>query len=547
MALTTLLPATIARVWTGDKVNVNNFLGTGRVPMLSDLPCELSESITLSPTKSCSPVHSSIKVETKSIDPPIVFYARLSRSTSEGNVFGDSALYVGVAEVMPSKHEPDVKSLVSSKNPNQYVLSWRRSDGHWFLLLDPRDPSIANVPPLSRYGNLHYKMFFASARIFKGPDATTVVSEARVQGIVFGQPSREMRVIEWEDKEIDEDLFQLMTDALMKPRAPDWMPRTTTPQETLAMLRSPKASPDAWDHPTNMNIIVVRQFCHRLAMGGFQYRFKSPATAKDFLDALGQLRLSSSVSLIAKLNTMARSKEWVESFDKTAKLGERSPGCVIRELPLLFSSPTPLSSLQNTTTDTSELHTSIVNITVDIDGESQHFDVLFFGRIERNGVPTRHFVAKDVSSEKYLAIFMSEGGKADGEVEQSVGAAKAPVDSLDSETEQSVVGEHERSSVEDGVLSSGPPVGVSATVVEKAHAEEEDDDEEDDSEEEDESENLRYHPDSEFSAYPAAKWMRVAILKGSFNDQYWLTPEKESECIATFSRVPREVATSSLP
>ncbi|KAK5738230.1 hypothetical protein LTR17_006107 [Elasticomyces elasticus] len=574
----------LTRVWATDKLNVSTLLGDGCHPHspwgTSGKRTLVNEKQKLSNFKEC-------QVLLTPIVDPIVFAAKVPSDTTAVDA---ECAYIGVARVTKAESEPNsLSSPPSSQFDARYILSWRIFDGQWYLLLDPEDLRTADVSPKCRMGILQRRLAFSSARVSLDHPKTLTIMDLREWGVIFGQLTLDMQTVEWESS-MEEDVFHEMVYQLQRHSA-FWSYSKTTPTDLLDMLKSCRIDCG----PPEISLLTVRQFYHRrLSEPVMQYRFNEPVSGVAFLDALRKLNPNSRPCDIAKLSAMVSSKNIAAHLNTFARTSVDDSTLSLSKLPLSYATPRPEPTFKSPPTygpiPSDELPTSIVRVTAHIEGQLQTFDVFPFAVIARNDIATRHVVAKDINSSRFLAIFESECGdeeyvegyekqyeeevKEEGEEgEEECDAANKGhegdkvkdyeekgdgvkwyeksehgrhVEQCDSSishikadiTMEGTISNPDRHSEEvESVVS-----GSSDTSKDGSHTR-------DDGERivaEDEDSFDQWHlPDKEFSAYPKEKWIHVAILGSDPWQPQWLSATSWTTKTPTFTRASRLTSAQS--
>ncbi|KAK3614274.1 hypothetical protein LTR56_027362 [Elasticomyces elasticus] len=221
-----------------------------------------------------------------------------------------------------------------------------------------------------------------------------------------------------------------------------------------------------------------------------------------------------------------------------------------------------------------ELPTSIVSVTAQIEGHVQTFDVFPFAVITRNDIATRHVVAKDIKSSKFIAIFESEGG--DEEYEENIEEDNEEDDGDEAkdyeeyeekgdgvkDCEESehghLVEQYDSSSLH--IKADHPMEGTISSL--DRHSEEVEsmvsgssDASKDGSYTRNDGQRIaaededcfdQWHlPDKDFSAYPNKKWIQVAILGSDPCQPQWLSATSWATKTPTFTRASRLTSAQS--
>ncbi|KAK3613550.1 hypothetical protein LTR56_027815, partial [Elasticomyces elasticus] len=436
----------LTRVWVTDKLNVSTLLGDGCHPHspwgTSGKRTLVNEKQKLSNFKEC-------QVLLTPIVDPIVFAAKVPSDTTAVDA---ECAYIGVARVTKAESEPNsLSSPPSSQFDVRYILSWRIFDGQWYLLLDPEDLRTADVSPECRMGILQRRLAFSSARVSPDHPRTLTITDLRARGVIFGQLTPDMQSVEWESS-MEEDVFHEMVYQLQRHSA-FWSSSKTTPTGLLDMLKSCRIDCG----PPEISLLTVRQFYHRLVSEPvMQYRFNEPVSGVAFLDALRKLNPNSRPCDIAKLSAMVSSKNIAAHLNTFARTSVDNSTLSLSKLPLGYITPRPEPTFKSPPTygpiPSDELPTSIVSVTAQIEGYMQTFDVFPFAVITRNDIATRHVVAKDIKSSKFIAIFESEGGDEEyqEEVEEEQYEEEVEVEDEEDEGDQGVQGDEVKDYVEKG-------------------------------------------------------------------------------------------------
>ncbi|KAK4888818.1 hypothetical protein LTR27_012349 [Elasticomyces elasticus] len=408
-------------------------------------------------------------------DCPVVFAAKPFLDVRKTPVADQDCIYIGVAEITARQ------KVYALACPARF-----------------RDPSTAGDNPQHRCGLLKDRILFASAQVLDGGHHTMLtLKETCKLGIVFGQPKQDMKV-EWE-YELEEDTFQEMLHRLQQ-KPMTWMFGKTTSQKAFEMLKSRQGDPLEFSTKT------VRQLSNRLATHGFDHKLPRPVTKDEFIDALACLSPFSPVCVVSKLRAMAMCKVSIRILNSTNRtvdahgmriLGLLRAGFCFRKRDV-----------------------------VEIDGADRTFLVFPFASIMRNNVGTRHIVGKDIISGTYLAICEEEAGDAhssefeeeDAE-EHDAGFSNEYVEEYDEE--------RGGRNGKDYAPKGRSDHGLKHTVPR------------DDEDSEDDHWNNWYCPKCEFSAYPAARWASVVILRGRPGQDDWLDPAETSYHMAAFSCAAR--------
>ncbi|KAK3618848.1 hypothetical protein LTR22_026213 [Elasticomyces elasticus] len=561
----------LTRIWATDKLNVSTLLGDGCHPHspwgTSGKHTLVNDEQKLSNFKEC-------QVRLTPIVDPIVFAAKAPSDTTAVDA---ECAYIGVARVTKAKSEPNsLSSPPSSQFDARYILSWRTFDGLWYLVLDPEDLRTADVSPECRMGILQRRLAFSSARVSPDHPNTLTIKDLRARGLIFGQLTSNMQSVEWESS-MEEDVFHEMVYQLQRHSA-FWSSSKTTPAGLLDMLKSCRIDCG----PPEISLLTVRQFYHRLVSKPvMRYRFDEPVSGVMFLDALRKLNPKSKPCDIAKLSAMVSSKNIAAHLNTFARTSLGDSTLSLSKLPLSYTTPRPESSFKSPPTygpiPSYELPTSIVSMTAQIEGHVQAFDVFPFAVIARNDIATRHVVAKDIKSSKFIAIFESEGGdeeyeeniEEDNEEDEGDKGDEAKdyeeyeekgngVEDYEGSEHGHLVEQYDSSSSHikadhpmEGTISSldRHSEEVESVVSGSSDASKDGSHTCDDgpriaAEDEDCFDQWRL-PDKEFSAYPNWKWIHVAILGSDPCQPQWLSATSWTTKTPNFTRASRLTSAQS--